>query len=205
MTCVRLATEADLPKVVEIHRQAFPEFFLTRMGGPFLSLLYRGYLCSPTGRLLVACDEETSAQVLGFVAGTLEPEIFFKDLLRRQWFRFGLASVWPLLQQPGLVAQKLWSALSYRGETLSDLPEAALLSSLGVLPTMHRQGLGRQLVHSFVQQAKCHAALAVYLTTDQNDNSGANTFYAGCGFQLAGTCKRPPRRILNRYVLRLKP
>ena len=205
MNCVRIATEADLPQIVEIHRQAFPEFFLTRMGGPFLSLLYRGYLCDTSGRLLVACDEKAPAKVLGFVAGTFQPERFFKELLRRQWFSFGLASIWPLLRQPGLVALKLWSALSYRGETLSDVPDAALLSSLGVLPGVHRRGLGRQLVKSFVQQAKCNAALAVYLTTDQDDNTGANNFYVGCGFHLAGTCKRPPRRILNQYVLKLTP
>jgi GNAT superfamily N-acetyltransferase len=154
---------------------------------------------------LVACDERAPAKILGFVAGTLQPERFFKELLRRQWLSFGLASIWPLLRQPGLVAQKLWSALSYRGDTLSDLPDAALLSSLGVLPAVHRRGLGRQLVYSFVQQAKCNAALAVYLTTDQDDNNGANNFYVGCGFRLVGTCNRPPRRVLNRYVMKLTP
>ena len=46
-------------------------------------------------------------------------------------------------------------------------------------------------MNSFVQQARCSGALAVYLTTDQDDNTGVNNFYVGCGFHLAGTSKRP--------------
>jgi ribosomal protein S18 acetylase RimI-like enzyme len=205
MSRTRDATQADLAQVIEIHRLAFPGFFLTRMGVPFLQLLYRGFMSRPNGVLLVAFDDEAPAEVLGFVAGTMRPERFFIDLLRSHWLDFAWASLWPLLRQPGLVALKLWSALFYRGETLPELPDAALLSSLGVRPTMHQQGLGRLLVHSFVQRAQCNAAPAVYLTTDQDDNAGTNAFYLRCGFRLEGTCKRPPRRILNRYLLMFEP
>jgi len=109
---VRLATEADLPQVIEVHLMAFPGFFLTRMGRPFLALLYRGFMQSASGVFLVACnDDEAAAPIVGFVAGTLQPQSFFRRLLSSQWFRFGLVSLWPLLRQPRVVGLKLCSAL----------------------------------------------------------------------------------------------
>ncbi|MCQ8897731.1 GNAT family N-acetyltransferase [Limnobacter humi] len=203
MTTIRPAHLADIPAIVDVHIQAFPGFFLTLMGRPFLRLLYLGFLQSAQGMVYVAVNAQ--GDVLGFVAGTAQPQGFFGQLLRKQWFRFGLAAVWPLCRRPSLVAIKLWSALFYRGETLPDLPNAALLSSLGVHPQAHRQGLGRQLVAAFVAWSAQHGCPAVYLTTDQSNNTKANTFYLECGFQLAGTCKRPPNRILNRYLLRIQP
>ena len=203
MITIRTANPEDIPAIVDVHIQAFPGFFLTLMGRPFLRLLYQGFMQSRQGMVHVAVNAQ--GHVVGFVAGTSQPQGFFKQLLVKQWFRFGLAAVWPLLRRPSLVGVKLWSALFYRGESLPDLPNAALLSSLGVHPQAHRQGLGRQLVAAFVAWSLRQGCPAVYLTTDQSNNTKANAFYLECGFQLAGTCKRPPNRILNRYLLRTQP
>lgn len=201
---VRKATEADLPQIVQVHLLAFPGFFLSLMGARFLQLLYRGFLTRPGGQVWVAVPVDQPSRVCGVVAGVWQPAGFFRQLLRQQWLAFALASLGPLLRRPWLVGVKLWSALVYRGESLPDFPDAALLSSLGVHPDCHRQGLGRQLVQHFLDQARQAGLPGVYLTTDKKDNEGANHFYITCGFQSAGVCKRPHGRILNRYLIQFE-
>ena len=200
---IRPAQTSDIAQVVQVHIQAFPGFFLTLMGTRFLRLLYCGFLNHPTGISLVACPQAKPSEVIGFVVGTTQPQGFFSQLLRQHWLAFAMASLWPLLKKPGLVFVKLWSALFYRGESLPDQPNAALLSSLGVKPTAQGQQIGQQLVSAFLAHAQTAGATAVYLTTDQSDNTKANHFYTKLGFKLAGTCKRPHGRILNRYLIKL--
>lgn len=200
---IRPAQANDIAQIVQVHIQAFPRFFLTLMGARFLHLLYTGFLDHPTGISLVACDKGQPSKVLGFVVGTTQPSGFFSQLLKQRWFEFCLASLWPLLRRPSLVLVKIWSALFYRGESLPDQPNAALLSSLGVQPTAQGQQIGQQLVKAFLAHAHAVGAPAVYLTTDQINNIKANQFYTRLGFQLAGTCKRPHGRILNRYLIKL--
>lgn len=200
---IRPAQTSDIAQVVQVHIQAFPGFFLTLMGTRFLRLLYSGFLNHPTGISLVACPQAKPSEVIGFVVGTTQPQGFFSQLLRQHWLAFAMASLWPLLKKPGLVFVKLWSALFYRGESLPDQPNAALLSSLGVKPTAQGQQIGQQLVSAFLAHAQTAGATAVYLTTDQSDNAKANHFYTKLGFKLAGTCKRPHSRILNRYLIKL--
>ena len=200
---IRPAQTSDIAQVVQVHIQAFPGFFLTLMGTRFLRLLYSGFLNHPTGISLVACPQARPSEVIGFVVGTTQPQGFFSQLLRQHWLAFAMASLWPLLKKPGLVFVKLWSALFYRGESLPDQPNAALLSSLGVKPTAQGQQIGQQLVSAFLAHAQTAGATAVYLTTDQSDNTKANHFYTKLGFKRAGPCKRPHGRILNRYLIKL--
>ena len=200
---IRPAQTSDIAQVVQVHIQAFPGFFLTLMGTRFLRLLYSGFLNHPTGISLVACPQARPSEVIGFVVGTTQPQGFFSQLLRQHWLAFAMASLWPLLKRPGLVFVKLWSALFYRGESLPDQPDAALLSSLGVKPAAQGQQIGQQLVSAFIAHAQTAGATAVYLTTDQSNNAKANHFYTRLGFGLAGTCKRPHGRILNRYLIKL--
>ena len=173
---IRPVQTSDIAQVVQVHIQAFPGFFLTLMGTRFLRLLYSGFLNHPTGISLVACPQAKPSEVIGFVVGTTQPQGFFSQLLRQHWLAFAMASLWPLLKKPGLVFVKLWSALFYRGESLPDQPNAALLSSLGVKPTAQGQQIGQQLVSAFLAHAQTAGATAVYLTTDQSDNTKANHF-----------------------------
>lgn len=200
---VRPARPEDIQQIVQVHLEAFPGFFLSRMGPRFLHLLYAGFFDHASGIILVACPSNNHTIVQGFVAGTTQPQGFFSHLFRRYWLSFVLASVWPLLRNPNLVLIKLWSALFYRGETLLDQPDAALLSSLGVLPQVQGRQLGQHLVNAFLVHAQTRGAPAVYLTTDQSNNTKANQFYIKLGFVLVGTCKRPHGRILNRYSIKL--
>jgi ribosomal protein S18 acetylase RimI-like enzyme len=201
-TAVRRARPADLPQIVAIHEAAFSGFFLTLLGAPFLRELYRAFMADPTALCLV-CEVTGPTgvpELAGFVVGTVTPESFFRKLLLKRGARFALAAVPALLRHPRKVFPRLLGAVRYRGERPINVPDAALLSSIGVHPQAARRGLGGTLVAQFCQHAAQLGAQRVYLTTDHEGNAGANSLYQRAGFDLAGKLVRPDGRIMNTYV-----
>ena len=63
---VRQMIRSDLDRIVEIHLESFPGFFLTFLGHDFLSLLYKGRQDDPEGIVWVV---ENDDRIEGFVAG----------------------------------------------------------------------------------------------------------------------------------------
>lgn len=184
-----------------LHVSAFPGFFLTSLGRPFLRLLYAGFITKPQGVCVVAREEGV---IIGFAAGTTSPDSFFRHLLRRQWLSFALASVPGLLRNPLFVVRKCLGAVFYRGESPEGIDHAALLSSLAVSPLFSGKGVGRHLVAAFADKARAQGCDALYLTTDEAENEPVNQFYAKCGFTLRDTFRRPGNRIMNRWVMDLR-
>ena len=45
---------ADVPALAALHSRAFPDFFLSRLGEPFLEQLYLGYTSDPDAVVSVA-------------------------------------------------------------------------------------------------------------------------------------------------------
>ncbi len=190
-----------LEALVVLHLAAFPGFFLTQLGKPFLRLLYAGFVGRDNGICIV---DEVGGAVVGFAAGTTQPDLFFKQLLRRNGLRFALAAIPGLLRNPFFAIRKCLGALFYRGESLPDLPNAALLSSLAVAPEHSGKGIGKALVQAFAEAAHARGCSAVYLTTDAVGNDEVNRFYEKCGFVLRDTLKRQGNRVMNRWVLVVK-
>ncbi len=186
--------------LAHLHVCAFPGFFLTTLGMPFLRRLYAGFIKQPQGICLVSKEADI---ITGFAVGTMEPAGFFRGLLRGQALGFAMASIPGLLRNPVFVTRKCLGALFYRGETPGGIQDAALLSSLAVSPATQSKGVGQALVHAFAEEVRRRGGKAIYLTTDESENEKANRFYAKCGFELLDTFKRPGNRVMNRWVMRL--
>jgi ribosomal protein S18 acetylase RimI-like enzyme len=194
------ATPSHLNTIVEIHLQAFAGFFLKSLGPSFLKELYRGFISEPSGVCLVAVDGKT---VVGFVAGTTQPEKFFLRLLRRRWYAFLLAGTASFARHPLRVGAKFLSALRYRGEKPVDVPNAALLSSIGVFRSGKGQGIGKILIAAFCQKAQNSGASTVFLTTDRDNNDAVNEFYLSSGFTLHSSFLKERKRWMKLYVRNL--
>ena len=63
----------------KLHMAAFPEFFLTQLGLPFLKSLYRGYMEDENSGIIVA---EIGGCPVGFIAYSNDYSKFYKDLLK---------------------------------------------------------------------------------------------------------------------------
>ncbi|MHC4389027.1 MAG: GNAT family N-acetyltransferase [Planctomycetota bacterium] len=187
-----------IEQVVDIHMQAFPEFFLTFLGSKFLKEFYESFVYDSAGVGFVAEDAQTG-EVLGVAVGPLVPEGYFKRLLKRRWWAFCLASVAAVLKRP-IIIGRLLRAVFYKGEAPPG-PQRALLSSVAVAPESQGRGIGRALVGRWVEEVRCRGGKGCYLTTDANNNDRINTFYQKLGWKIESTYKTPEGRVMNRYVL----
>lgn len=186
---------ADLEAVVTLHLEAFPNFFLTFMGAPFLRVLYWGILKDASGITFVF---ERKSQILGFVAGTVEPSGFYTRLLRSSWWRFGLASIVPILRRPATLI-RISRAFGKYSEHRNDT-QPALLMSIAVHTAAQQGRIGFQLVEAFVEQAGDRGAEQLVLTTDRDNNGAVNKFYQARGFSVVDTYCTPEGRWMNKYV-----
>jgi ribosomal protein S18 acetylase RimI-like enzyme len=191
------ANPSHLNAIVEIHLRAFEGFFLESLGSRFLKELYRGFISDPSGVCLVAID---GTDVVGFVAGTTQPEEFFRRLLRRRWYAFVLAGATSMALHPIRVGKKFLSAPRYRGEKPSDVPNATLLSSIGVAPSGKGRGIGKILLSAFCERARASGAPSVFLTTDRDKNDAVNQFYLSNGFTLHSSFLKGRSRWMNLYT-----
>jgi ribosomal protein S18 acetylase RimI-like enzyme len=191
----RALTAGDVPQCADLHCAAFPGFFLSTLGPPFLRQLYRGYVDDPAAVTVVAVG--TDNRVLGVVVGTTTPSGFFRRLLIRRWYGFALASLRLVLRRPS-VAPRLGRALFYRG--LPDRrDEGALLSSICVAPEVQGSPVARLLISRWVHQLPGRGVTVAHLSTDRDGNDKANRFYAQAGWILGDTYTTTQGREMNVY------
>lgn len=195
---IRSAQHTDVDSVVTVHLEAFQGFFLSFLGSAFLRELYKAILADPSGMGYVC---EQSQQIVGFVFGTDQPAGFYGRLLRRRWWRFGLASVVPVLRRPSVILRLL---RAFRmPQQASHESGVGTLMSIAVSPGMQAKGVGRALVHAFLQEAARRQLKKINLTTDRRDNDPVNHFYEKQGFSMAHSFVTPEGRPMNEYVIEL--
>ncbi len=190
----------DVDELAGLHRAAFPDFFLSRLGRPFLVQFYAGFLDDESAVTVVARTQEGT--VIGAAVGSTQPAGFFRRLLRRRWRQFGLASARYVLRSPAS-APRLLRAVRYRGG--GDERAGALLSSICVLPGQRQLGVGARLLAEWAGAAERAGADRAFLTTDAQDNDAVNRFYQRHGWTMTATFRTPEGRAMNRYTTELSP
>lgn len=196
---IRLAAANDIPAIVAVHGLAFPGFFLTRLGEPFLAAYYRLILTSGVGMLLVA--EQPPGRILGFIAGLSDPQRFYQSM-RTQRTTFLFSILRTVLRNPSVTLTVLLALGRVRRSSRSNRPSftaSAELSSIGIIPESAGEGVGTRLLRAFEKECLANDIRFVYLTTDKHRNSVANDFYRRRGYHFVGEEMRSPRRIMNVY------
>jgi GNAT superfamily N-acetyltransferase len=188
----------DIDGVVAIHLSAFPTFFLSILGPRFLRCLYSAIIADPSG-IALRCFQH--GQMVAVVAGTSEPTNFYRRLLARHWWRFGLAAIAPSLRRPSIIS-RLFNALRKPGEVrrLSGYGE---LMSIAVCPKAQGNGIGRLLVGAFLWECRRGGLEGVTLTTDAVGNDSVNEFYRRMGFSVTRSFATAQGRPMNEYEILL--
>lgn len=195
--------ESDVPELARIHRQAFPGFFLSTLGEPFLREFYRGYLGDETAVAVVLRGED--GRPVGASVGTIEPSGFFRRLLRRRGLAFGWASAQALARNPRAAA-RLARGLFYRGEVGgAPTPAGALWSSMCADPSIQGKGAGRLLMSGWEGEARRKGATQAHLTTDAEGNDRVNDWYRRAGWIQQTTYSTREGRRMNLYTKDLRP
>jgi len=188
----------DVPSVVDVHLASFTFFFLSSLGAGFLRELYKSILMDETHIAFVCTNER---EVLGFVAGSTHPVGFYGRALKQNWLGFVIASILPIIKNP-MMAIRLWRRLIAKRGTRFDCRDA-LLMSVAVTPNRQGNGIGRQLVSKFLEEAGSRGCVSVTLTTDALENDSVNRFYRSMKFQLSNEFTTSEGRRMNEYVYAL--
>lgn len=196
---VRRMHPDDVKPVVWVHMQAFEGFFLTFLGPSFLRELYTAVCLDASGMALVC---ETDADIVGFVAGTAEPQGFYQRLLRARWQGFALASIKPVAKRPTIIP-RLLRAFRKPNEAARVGRRAGELMSISVAPEIQGKGIGSRLVRAFLQEARKRGLRSVRLTTDKRNNEAVNRFYQQLGFSRIRAYSTPEGREMNEYEIDL--
>jgi ribosomal protein S18 acetylase RimI-like enzyme len=185
----------NIGNVVAVHLAAFQRFTLSILGPRFLMEFYKAVLKDPTGIAFVLTEQE---KLVGFVAGSAQPNGFYRRLLARKWWRFGFAALPAVLSNPRIFPRVL-RAFSMPHESLPH-PKCATLMSIAVNPALQGYGAGQQLVKAFLDESVKRGLKAVNLKTDAKNNEKVNQFYINSGFELFRTFSTPEGRLMNEYV-----
>jgi hypothetical protein len=192
-------TLADVRPLARLHRAAFPGFFLSTLGEPFLVQFYRGFLTDDSAVSVVARVPDGS--VCGAVVGTAQPADFFGRLVRNRCPGFILASARVVALNPR-AAPRLFRAVRYRGDTPTGC-RGALLSSLCVVPSLQGAGGRASAGRGVDTRGRWPGVDTAFLTTDAEDNGAVNRFYQAQGWVLSETYVTREGRSMNRYTKRL--
>jgi ribosomal protein S18 acetylase RimI-like enzyme len=196
---LRAMAVGDIPGAVGVHLSAFQGFFLSFLGPKFLTHFYAEAV--RLGEIALVAD--AGEKLIGFVMGSIRPDRFYEQLLRRGALRFAWAAAPAVLRRPTAVV-RIARALGKPREARRPTGTATLMS-LAVAPMAQGIGAGRKLVEAFLSEARLRGARKVDLTTDKTDNARTNGFYTSAGFRSAREIVTREGRVLVEYERDLPP
>ncbi len=187
-----------IKNIAGLHKQAFPSFFLTQLGIPFLKTLYEGYLEDVHSGIMIAEDED---RLMGFIAYSNNYSEFYKGLMKNHLPKFAVCSLGAFIRHPAFLKRLLF-AFRKSGSVVKE-EDYVELASICVDPALNNKGVGSALINFLKAQVDFSKYAYINLETDADGNDHVNQFYLKNGFYLARTFITPEGRKMNEY--RYKP
>ena len=160
-------------RIAEIHKAAFPDFFLTQLGKSFLTTLYQGYIEDAESGILVAVSR-SSKQIVGFIAYSKDYSRFYSEIKKNHLLKFALGAAMAALRQPSCI-KRLFRALK-KGDEVKKVEKYVELASIGVYPQKQGEDV-----------------------PDAVNNEAVNLFYQKKGFKLSRQYVTAEGRRMNEY------
>ena len=172
-------TDQQLGKLASLHH-AVMHSLLTDLGLPVVERYYR-LACKYPSVIGFASASETG-NLLGWAIGSPRPDQLNSRLREAPlWFLFQMLRL--LITRPSVLGQ-IWASLRTAS---TPMPAGAIeLTYIGVDPSIRKQGLGRDLLRTFIQAARAASYQAVVLSVDV-ENTDAIALYTKAGFAINNT------------------
>lgn len=180
--------------IATLHQRAFPRFFLTQLGRPFLNALYTGYMEDKDSGIIVAQNGE---RVEGFIAYSNDYSSFFRGLVRHHLLRFAICSFTAAIRHPSFI-KRLFGAFA-KSDSVAKTERYVELASICVDPNAEGSGIGTALIAYLKKKTDFSKFAYINLETDADYNDRANSFYVKNGFRLFRTYATNEGRRMNEY------
>ena len=194
------AQEKDIPDIVAIHINAFPDFFLTTLGEGFLKLYYRSVLKSSDGILLIG---KTEGETTGFCAGTMLSSGFNSRLIKSNLIGYACQGIKLLFTHPVRIWH-LFKNMTKENADVGDKGEYAELLSIGVDPEKQGGGVGKKMLIALEEEVTHRGGTKLSLTTDYESNEQAIGFYHSLGYKDWYDFVTYPNRRMYRMIKQLE-
>ncbi len=180
--------------LAELHKRAFPAFFLTQLGIPFLCTLYTGYMEDTKSGIIVA---EYGKKKVGFIAYSNDYPHFYKGLIKNHLLKFTFCSLGAAIRHPSFI-RRLLRAFN-KSESVVKKERYVELASICVDPDYEGQGIGTKLIDYLKDLVNFAEYEYINLETDAENNDAVNAFYRKNGFKIAREYITSERRKMNEY------
>lgn len=180
--------------VAELHIRAFPSFFLTQLGIPFLQTLYKGYIEEKGSGIIVAEDE---GRLVGFIAFSNDYSQFYKGLIKNHLLEFAFCSLGAAIRHPSFI-KRLLGAFKKSDSVIKE-DKYVELASICVDPDIENHGVGSALIDYLKNIVDFKTYSYINLETDADKNDGVNRFYVKNGFKLERVFITVEGRRMNEY------
>lgn len=189
---VRPIEAHDLPFIVGLHVQQFPDGFYSRLGTAFMTRYVREFFRSPgsLGLVAVQCG---GSELVGYLMATLDEDAHDQFIYRRASFSLTAAGARALAARPALWSdfiqrRALWYAKRYisgavRSHGHTAEPRHGQLLYICTAPGNRRRGVGATLLRAYVEEAQRSHAANLHLVSER-DNTEAHEFYMHRGWQV---------------------
>lgn len=188
------ASSDYIKSIAELHKRAFPTFFLTQLGVPFLRTLYTGYMEDKDSGIIVA---EEGGKLVGFIAYSNDYSRFYKGLIKNHLIKFAYCSVGAAIRHPSFI-KRLLGAFK-KSESVVKTERYVELASICVDPEIESKGVGSALIDYLKGIVDFNTYDYINLETDADGNDGVNRFYVKNGFKLERVFTTAEGRRMNEY------
>lgn len=186
--------EMQIEELAKLHMKAFPAFFLTQLGFPFLKTLYKGYLDDKESGIIIAEDK---GKILGFIAYSKDYPKFYKELIKHKIIQFAWCSVLATIRHPSF-AKRLLGAFK-KSDSVTKNEKYVELASICVDPTIKGEGVGTKMIEYLKSNTDFKSYAYINLETDADNNETVNSFYQKNKFILYREYYTEEGRKMNEY------
>lgn len=183
-----------IKSIAELHKKAFPTFFLTQLGIPFLRTLYNGYMEDKDSGIIVAEDK---GKLVGFIAYSNDYPRFYKGLIKHHLLKFAFCSLGAAIRHPSFI-KRLLGAFR-KSESVVKMERYVELASICVDPESENRGTGSLLIDYLKSIVDFDTYAYINLETDADGNDGVNKFYVKNDFRLERQFVTAEGRRMNEY------
>ncbi len=185
----------EISEIVSIHVEAFPDFFLTKLGK---DVLYQFYYYLVNDYNTISYCVKKNGMIIGFVLASFHANGLYKRIFFRGFLNFFPPIFLSFLKNPSLFKRMLISFIS-TGKHKTPQSQAASILSICVRPDNAGKGIGKMLIDKLENELILHNVDSYYLTTDADNNELTNNFYLKNNFQLYSTFWQG-KRSMNLYI-----
>jgi ribosomal protein S18 acetylase RimI-like enzyme len=182
-------SESTIKGAVDLHIECFRDSFLTSLDCGVLTCMYENYVFSELGRAYVYIED---GEVVGLVAGVINPSVYYNQMLKKRGFRFFWLTIKRVIRDPGIlvsIARRDYSGF-FRPDESEQAYRRASFDVIGVKQEYRKSGIALQLIKSlfdgFRESGVSEVNLGVLAA-----NMGLRRFYEVIGLKHLRTVKHP--------------